>query len=318
MTTKTKVTWVALATDFYRSKTSLILRSMPDGDSIMFVWTMVLALAGELNEGGALIENGQPIPLKILANFFQKKEKILAKYFQIFTEKDMIFCENSTYYIVNWDKYQNVNSLDKIRENDKSRSKKYRDKSQNSSRDASRYHHVTNHAGVVYIPNTNNTYTDITDTEDKLDKLDKYTFVSEPESAVAPPPANVKMTPLQRYLSNLIRYRWIQPDDLRLHDYEDYLEILINSLSAREVGIRLSYFLQQTGLKLAYETSSNPPEELNAIGDRFAYFKAALSKRIKAHESPQVVRPLSPPTPVPTDEEIALVIKQQQMNIKRN
>ena len=230
MTQKTKVSWVALTTDFYKSDKAILIRSMPDGDSILLLWTMLIALAGELNEGGAFIKNGEPMSLKILSNFVQKTPKFLAKSFQIFGKFSMILCENNIYYIVNWNKYQHINSLDKIRENSKSRVKRFRENTSKNVTLQERYSNVTCNAGVLLEPYTTNTYTDITDTEDKLDKLDKYTFVSNPVGALAPSLPNVKLTPLERYMSNLIKYKWIEPDDLRLHDYEELLsELLENS-----------------------------------------------------------------------------------------
>ena len=117
------IRWVALAVWWYKDESVRLIRSMPDGDTIVLMFLMMLALAGERNQNGSL-----PYSENELSVLFNIPSEITHKGIDILEAKHMIERDGCGYYITNWEKYQDVQSMEKIRENARVRSAKRRQK----------------------------------------------------------------------------------------------------------------------------------------------------------------------------------------------
>lgn len=66
---------------------------------------------------------------KVMHKTLNKLEKIIQSLYEL----DMIFFENDTICIKNWDKYQSADKLERMQESNRRRQKEYRDKQKNNN-----------------------------------------------------------------------------------------------------------------------------------------------------------------------------------------
>jgi len=124
------VKWIKITTDIFDDEKIKIIDTMPARDEILVIWFKLLALTGRSNQGGLLkISNKMPYTNKMLSAVFNRSLDIVQLSLGIFQNYGMIEIEeNETILITNWDKHQNIEGLDKIREQNKNRQQIARDK----------------------------------------------------------------------------------------------------------------------------------------------------------------------------------------------
>ena len=124
------VKWIKITTDIFDDEKIKIIDTMPARDEILVIWFKLLALTGRSNQGGLLkISNKMPYTNKMLSAVFNRSLDIVSLSLGIFQSYGMIEIEdNETILITNWDKHQNIEGLDKIREQNKIRQQIARDK----------------------------------------------------------------------------------------------------------------------------------------------------------------------------------------------
>ena len=107
-----------------------LIESLPAGDSLLIVWIKLLTLAGKTNAGGYIYMNENiPYTKEMLATAFGRKLNIVALALKTFSEFGMIEIEkDAKIFIKNWEKHQNVDGLEKIRQQGRDRQKRHREK----------------------------------------------------------------------------------------------------------------------------------------------------------------------------------------------
>ncbi|MGV8982128.1 phage replisome organizer N-terminal domain-containing protein [Clostridium sp.] len=149
------VKWIKITTDIFDDEKIKIIDTMPARDEILVIWFKLLALTGRTNQGGSLVMNNKiPYTNKMLSAVFNRSLNIVQLSLGVFQDYGMIEIEdNETIVITNWDKHQNIEGLDKIREQNKNRQQLARDKKKLLQIEDN---HVTRHVTV-----TDNNATDI-------------------------------------------------------------------------------------------------------------------------------------------------------------
>lgn len=123
-----QVQWLKLYTDIFDNEKMKKLIRGRDGDSYFRVWIQLLTLAAKSNHGGMILfSENIPMTVNDIAETMGKTANKLATIIQCLYEMDMISVDNDTICIKNWDVYQSAGELEKIRENQRKRSQKYRD-----------------------------------------------------------------------------------------------------------------------------------------------------------------------------------------------
>ena len=124
-----EVHWVKIQADIFDNEKIKKLLNSRDGDTYCRVWFQLLALAAKCNEHGAVLL-GENIPITIddLARIMNKTVNKLRTIMQQLVNLHMIFVEDGTIYIKNWDVYQNLDKLEKIKEDNRKRQQRFRDK----------------------------------------------------------------------------------------------------------------------------------------------------------------------------------------------
>ena len=123
-----EVMWIKIVTDVFSNRKIKQIEMMPDADSILVIWFKLLCLAGNINESGLLIITKEiPYTEETLANEFRRPLSTVRLALDIFQRFGMIEIVDNILCISNWEKYQNVETLDKIREQTRLRVAKHRE-----------------------------------------------------------------------------------------------------------------------------------------------------------------------------------------------
>ena len=124
-----EVKWIKVTTDIFDNRKIKLLEAMPDGDTIIVIWFKLMALAGSTNDNGYVyLTKNKPYTPEMLSTLFNRPVEIIRKALDCFEEFSMIEFEDENIYISNWDEYQNVDALERIREQGRLRVQRYRER----------------------------------------------------------------------------------------------------------------------------------------------------------------------------------------------
>ena len=123
------VQWIKLSTEIFQNPKIAYLRSEKNGDRLILIWLMLLVLAGRSNRGGRLmLTDTIPYDFKMLSGELGYSPKTLEFAFEQFVRLNMTVQDDGVWIIRNWEKYQSVEKLDKIREQSRVRKQKQRER----------------------------------------------------------------------------------------------------------------------------------------------------------------------------------------------
>ena len=124
-----EVKWVKLTTDMFDNRKVKHLRKLPDGNNIVLIWVMLLTMAGRCNSGGMIfLTENIPYTPKMLADELDFEENTVILALQALENLDMIVTDNGFFTIAGWDEYQNIDGMNKLREQNRARVAKHREK----------------------------------------------------------------------------------------------------------------------------------------------------------------------------------------------
>ena len=124
-----EVKWIKITTDIFDNRKIKMLEAMPDGDTILVIWLKLLALAGTTNDNGLVyFTKDMPYTPQMLATAFNRPITTIELALKTFQEFGMIDIFDDIIQVSNWMKYQNVEGMDKIREQTRLRVARHREK----------------------------------------------------------------------------------------------------------------------------------------------------------------------------------------------
>ena len=123
------VKWIKIVTDIFDNRKIRQIESLPDGDAIIVIWMKLLCLAGDTNNHG-MVYFTQDIPYtdQMLSNLFNRPLSTVQFALKMFEQFGMITIVDNILQISNWEKYQNIEGLDRIREQTRKRVERHREK----------------------------------------------------------------------------------------------------------------------------------------------------------------------------------------------
>lgn len=138
------ISWIKLSTGLPDNKKIKRIRKLPDGDKVILFWVFLLARAGESNKsGGLFFTESMPYSEEDLSADFDFSIEFVK--FAILTLEgySMISRYDDILFIKNWEEYQAVEGMEKIREQNRIRKQRQRAKEQTIllSKDMSRDSH---------------------------------------------------------------------------------------------------------------------------------------------------------------------------------
>lgn len=123
----TKVSWIRLEIDMFDNKKIRHIRKLPEGNNIVLIWMMLLTMAGRCNSNGIIfLTENIPYTNKMLADELDFDESVIELALTILEKFGMITRDGTLLSIPGWEEHQNVDGLDKIREQTRKRVAEHR------------------------------------------------------------------------------------------------------------------------------------------------------------------------------------------------
>lgn len=113
-----EVQWIKITVNMFDNRKIKHLRRLPDGDSIVLIWVMLLTMAGRCNAGGMIfLTENIPYTPKMLANELDFEESTVQLALKALEELDMVSTTDTGFLLIDgWEEHQNTAGMEKIRE----------------------------------------------------------------------------------------------------------------------------------------------------------------------------------------------------------
>lgn len=122
------VKWIKLTVDMFDNRKIKHLRRLPEGNSIVLIWVMLLTMAGRCNANGMIfLTENIPYTPKMLADELGFEENLVRLALDALERLNMIRTDNFL-TIPGWEEYQNIEGMDKIRAQTRQRVARHREK----------------------------------------------------------------------------------------------------------------------------------------------------------------------------------------------
>lgn len=123
------VKWIKLSTSIFDNRKIKQIRSLPEGDTIVVIWLKLLCLAGNINDGGLIYLTKEiPYTEQMLAAQFEVPLQVMQLSLNTFERFEMIDIIDNILFISNWERYQNIEGMERIREQNKLRKRRQRER----------------------------------------------------------------------------------------------------------------------------------------------------------------------------------------------
>jgi len=124
------VQWIKITTNIFDDEKIKLIESMPEKDTIFVIWIKLLILAGKINNGGVIyLSASVPYTEEMLSTIFGRPLNTIRLALATFKKFGMIeIKKNDFIFVNNWDKHQNIEGLEKIKEQNRIRQQKHREK----------------------------------------------------------------------------------------------------------------------------------------------------------------------------------------------
>jgi predicted phage replisome organizer len=124
-----EVQWIKIVPELFDDDKIQLIESMPEGDTILVIWFKLLCFAGKKNNGGVfMVSDKKPYDAKMFATVFHRPVETVELALDTFESFGMVEIIKHTYTITNWEKHQNIDGLDKIREQNRERKRQQRER----------------------------------------------------------------------------------------------------------------------------------------------------------------------------------------------
>ena len=113
----TEVKWIKIVVNIFDDDKIKLIEALPDGDSIIVCWFKLLCLAGQKNNFGILMLNDRiAYTDEMLATVFRRPLQTVRLALETFEQFGMVEIVNGAITIPNWEKHQNLDKLQELRE----------------------------------------------------------------------------------------------------------------------------------------------------------------------------------------------------------
>lgn len=122
------IKWIKITTDVFDNEKIKLIKKMPEGRSVLLIWFQLLTLAGKSNECGMImLTSDLAYTDDMLAIYCEEPITNIRLALNMFEKFKMITIIDSILKIANWEKYQNISGMEKIKQDQNARQKKCRE-----------------------------------------------------------------------------------------------------------------------------------------------------------------------------------------------
>ena len=123
----TEIKWIKIATNIFDDEKLLLIETMPEADAIIVIWFKLLCMAGKQNNNGVFMLNDRiAYTEEMLATIFRKPLNVVRLALATFEQYGMIEVIDNVITIPNWEKHQNIEKLETIKEQTRKRVAEHR------------------------------------------------------------------------------------------------------------------------------------------------------------------------------------------------
>lgn len=128
-----EIQWIKLKVDMFDNEKIKLIESMPDADSILVIWIKLLTYAGKANSNGyIMLTENIPMNEEEIATIFNRNINTIRYAFEVFSRYGMIEKNANAFRIKNWESHQNIEGMEKIREQNRLRKAQQRERERKS------------------------------------------------------------------------------------------------------------------------------------------------------------------------------------------
>ena len=105
------------------------IRHLPEGNNIVLIWVMLLTIAGRCNAGGMIfLTENIPYTIESLAIELDFDPTVVQLALDVLRKFGMIVCDENEFSICGWEEHQNIEGMDRLREQNRLRKQNERAK----------------------------------------------------------------------------------------------------------------------------------------------------------------------------------------------
>ena len=127
-----EIKWIKITTDIFDDEKICLIDALPDRDAIIVIWIKLITLAGKLNRKGVLAISKNIIYTdETLAQTFHRPLNTVRMALEVFEKFGMVEIIDGVITLPNWEKHQNIDGMEKIKEQTRNRVARHREKQKN-------------------------------------------------------------------------------------------------------------------------------------------------------------------------------------------
>ena len=124
-----EIKWIKITTDIFDDEKICLIDALPDRDAIIVIWIKLITLAGKLNTKGVLaISKNIVYTDEMLAQTFHRPLNTVRMALEVFEKFGMVEKIDGVIMLPNWEKHQNIDGMEKIKEQNRNRAARHRKK----------------------------------------------------------------------------------------------------------------------------------------------------------------------------------------------
>ena len=124
-----EIKWIKITTDIFDDEKICLIDALPDRDAIIVIWIKLITLAGKLNRKGVLaISKNIVYTDEMLAQTFHRPLNTVRMALEVFENFGMVEKIDGVIMLPNWEKHQNIDGMEKIKEQNRNRAARHRQK----------------------------------------------------------------------------------------------------------------------------------------------------------------------------------------------
>lgn len=124
------IKWIKITTNMFEDEKIRLIDAMPERDTIHYIWIRLLVQAGKTNTNGFIFLNENiPYTDEMLATIFCRPLASIRLALKTLCDFEMIeITPDNIIKILNWDKHQNIEGMERVRAQNRKRVENHRDK----------------------------------------------------------------------------------------------------------------------------------------------------------------------------------------------
>lgn len=124
-----EIKWIKIKTDIFDDEKMCLIDASPDRDAIIVIWIKLITLAGKLNTKGVLtISKNIVYTDEMLAQTLHRPLNTVRMALEVFEKFGMVEKIDGVIMLPNWEKHQNIDGMEKIKEQNRNRAARHRQK----------------------------------------------------------------------------------------------------------------------------------------------------------------------------------------------